>query len=136
MIDFVKNLDFERIKERFKPLGIAALCFVAVFIAGFGAGRSGGGTSSPTKRSSNSNYTTNSNAQAKIQSNNTNATPTNTAAANSTVTNTNTGECKIKGSKSKIYHVPGGSFYTRTNAAQCFSTEEEAQGAGYTKSSR
>ena len=44
--------------------------------------------------------------------------------------------CYIKGSKSKTYHMPGGSFYERTNPAACFSTEEEAQAAGYRKSSR
>lgn len=47
---------------------------------------------------------------------------------------------KIKGNISakgdKIYHVPGGSFYARTNPEQCFQTEEEAKAAGFRKSSR
>ncbi|HMR55591.1 MAG TPA: hypothetical protein PKD34_03310 [Candidatus Doudnabacteria bacterium] len=55
-------------------------------------------------------------------------------------TNTMTGlvtDCYIKGSKSKIYHVPGGAFYERTiNPDKCFNSEAEAQAAGYTKSSR
>lgn len=46
---------------------------------------------------------------------------------------------KIKGnvsSTAKIYHMPGGSFYTRTNAEICFNTEAEAKTAGFRKSSR
>jgi hypothetical protein len=51
------------------------------------------------------------------------------------------GECggKIKGnigSSGKIYHVPGGSFYTRTDAEKCFVTEADAVAAGFRKSSR
>jgi len=43
----------------------------------------------------------------------------------------------IKGSSSKIYHVPGGAFYDRTtNPARCFQTEQEAIDAGFKKSSR
>lgn len=36
----------------------------------------------------------------------------------------------------KIYHMPGGAFYTRTNPEMCFATEAEAQAAGFRKSSR
>lgn len=46
---------------------------------------------------------------------------------------------QIKGnisSKSKIYHVPGGSFYDRTQEEICFTTEQEAINAGFVKSSR
>jgi len=51
------------------------------------------------------------------------------------------GDCKgkIKGNVSSsgmIYHVPGGSFYDRTNAEMCFDTEEQARAAGFRKSSR
>ena len=51
------------------------------------------------------------------------------------------GDCngKIKGnisSSDKIYHLPGGSFYNRTNAEMCFNTEAEAKAAGFRKSSR
>ena len=47
------------------------------------------------------------------------------------------GLCKIKGTSSKIYHLPGGAFYDRvTNPAACFNTEAEAQAGGYRKSSR
>jgi micrococcal nuclease len=36
----------------------------------------------------------------------------------------------------KIYHVPGGAFYDRTNAEEWFATEAEARAAGYRKSKR
>lgn len=38
----------------------------------------------------------------------------------------------IKGSKNKIYHVPGSTYYDRTtNVVQWFNTVEEAKAAGY-----
>lgn len=41
----------------------------------------------------------------------------------------------IKGNaNSMIYHVPGGSFYDRTNPEECFATESAAVAAGYRKS--
>ena len=46
---------------------------------------------------------------------------------------------KIKGnisSSNKIYHVPGGAFYNRTDAEMCFETEAEAVVSGFRKSSR
>lgn len=46
-------------------------------------------------------------------------------------------EGKIKGnisSSSKIYHIPGGSFYKRTNPEACFDSETQAQAAGFRKS--
>lgn len=51
------------------------------------------------------------------------------------------GECagRIKGnisSDSKIYHLPGGAFYNRTNPEACFDTEEQARAAGFRRSSR
>jgi micrococcal nuclease len=36
----------------------------------------------------------------------------------------------------KIYHLPGGQFYNRTNAEEWFKTEKEARSAGYRKSQR
>jgi len=52
-----------------------------------------------------------------------------------------TAECsgKIKGnisSSGKIYHLPGGSFYERTNPEVCFASESEAIQAGFRKSLR
>ena len=46
---------------------------------------------------------------------------------------------KIKGnigSSGKIYHLPGGAFYERTVPELCFSSEADAQAAGFRKSSR
>ena len=38
----------------------------------------------------------------------------------------------IKGSKTKIYHIPGGKYYDKTtNVVQWFKTIEEAEAAGY-----
>ncbi|MBI4363254.1 MAG: hypothetical protein HY545_00190 [Candidatus Doudnabacteria bacterium] len=56
------------------------------------------------------------------------------------LTNNTTIECKIKGNintkGARIYHMPDGAFYKQTNPEQCFETEEQAQAAGFTKSSR
>lgn len=46
---------------------------------------------------------------------------------------------KIKGnigSSGKIYHLPGGAFYNRTNPEMCFDTEAAALEAGFRKSQR
>lgn len=51
-----------------------------------------------------------------------------------------TGNGKIKGNINskgeKIYHVPGGAFYDKTNAEEYFDTVEEAEAAGYRASKR
>lgn len=62
------------------------------------------------------------------------AQPTNQTPASSA-------ECRgIKGNissgKSKIYHLPGGAFYDRTDAEMCFESEQQAINAGFVKSSR
>ena len=36
----------------------------------------------------------------------------------------------------QIYHVPGGEYYGRTKAEECFATEAAAQAAGYRRSRR
>lgn len=135
MNDYLKNLNLEKMK----PFAIAAVCFAAVFMAGFGAGKLHSGVSSngPAKRTL-SNYTTNTEgteSKNNVEGSDKNLS-SNPKATPNTSSSTTTGECYIKGSKSKIYHMPGGSFYERTNAAQCFATEADAQAAGYTKSSR
>lgn len=141
MIDsIVKNLDFEKIKEKFRPLGIATICFVAVFTAGFGVGKnygSGGVVNPPSLRSDNTNYNTNAATETKSKEPEPSADKSPEKSSDKAIPNSATlGECNIKGSKSKTYHMPGGSFYDRTSAAQCFETEEEAVAAGYKKSSR
>lgn len=58
---------------------------------------------------------------------------------NTSTNPSNNEACYIKGnisSKTKIYHMPGGSFYERTDPEMCFNSEGEAQAAGFTKSSR
>lgn len=49
-------------------------------------------------------------------------------------------EHQIKGNRNTkgewIYHLPGGQFYSRTTAEECFTTEIDAQSAGYRKSKR
>lgn len=43
----------------------------------------------------------------------------------------------IKGNRdSMVYHLPAGQFYSRTQAEECFTTEEAAQAAGYRRSQR
>jgi len=43
----------------------------------------------------------------------------------------------IKGNaQSGIYHMPGGQYYKATRPERCFTSEEEAQNAGYRKSTR
>ncbi|MBX4187302.1 MAG: hypothetical protein KW802_03555 [Candidatus Doudnabacteria bacterium] len=60
-----------------------------------------------------------------------------TAAAASTENSTVNCDGKIKGSKSMIYHLPGGAFYTKTTSPiRCFDTEAQAAAAGFRKSSR
>lgn len=61
--------------------------------------------------------------------------------AQSAATADDAAECggRIKGnisSSSKIYHLPGGVFYERTNPEMCFDTEAQAQAAGFRKSQR
>ena len=132
MIDIKKLLNSEKIK----PLAVAATCFATVFAVGYAAGKSVGTTAEPAKRSL-SNYTTNTATHAKPTTPTTrgDTTPANSSLSANTNTS-NTGECHIKGSKSKTYHIPGGAFYERTSPAACFASEEEAQSAGYKKSSR
>ena len=43
---------------------------------------------------------------------------------------------KIIGSSGFVYHLPSGAFYKRTTPVRCFTTEAEAQAAGFRKSSR
>ncbi len=136
MFEIIKNIDHEKLIAKTKPLAIAGVCFVAVFTAGYGVGKSSGSASSvggASKRSL-SNYNTNRSANS-----NTGQKPqaeTIAPANNKMMAPVDKSSCYIKGSKSKLYHVPGGSFYERTNPVACFNSEEEAQAAGYTKSSR
>lgn len=112
------------------------ICFILVFIVGFGAGK--------YDRQSQKLY------QPKQINYNTKPAPNQTPAAggagdkaalNAAVKGTSTpANCLIKGNigakGSKIYHMQGGAFYKLTKPELCFSTEAEAQAAGFVKSSR
>ena len=130
MFEIFKNFDRSKFIESIKPFAIAAACMTVVFVSGFGAGKLQGGKlnpKTPNKRSVSTNYNTNVNSEANKNIN----------TATTGLTTSSTDDCKtVKGSKSKIYHMPEGAFYERTKAAQCFVSEEEAIAAGYTKSSK
>lgn len=67
-----------------------------------------------------------------------NVTPAPTQPSTPSAPSTGTGLIKgnINSKGEKIYHVPGGAYYDRTDAEELFNTEAEAQAAGYRKSSR
>ena len=118
----------------YKPKVILIAVLIVIFISGYGAGRGERNGTKPVRRQLN--YTTNTTARPSPS-------PTKiTKNVSPKISNTNrqsTAECHIKGnvgSGKKTYHIPGGAFYNRTNAELCFNTEEEAQAAGFTKSSR
>jgi hypothetical protein len=118
--DDVKN-KFEELRPRL----IIIFCCAVMFAAGFGAGRFDQRLEKPVPRVQ-SNYTKKTETERPISATSVKETP-------------KTGECLIKGNISgskKTYHMPGGSFYDRTNAEMCFATESEAEAAGFTKSSR
>lgn len=121
-------MNFESIKNRLvehKPKFIVLGCLIAAFISGYGVGTYEMRANNLSRRQLN--YTTNTGSK---------PTPTSTPKPTASATPAQSGECYIKGSKSKLYHMPGGSFYDRTNPVQCFASEQEAVNAGYTKSSR
>ncbi len=124
----------EKLQE-WKSTIIALVCLICSFMSGFGAGRGEALFAKPVSRQLH--YTTNQSMEAKNEpTKNTNVAGTNDTKTANTTTVTEPADCYIKGSKSKLYHLPDGAFYDRTNPQQCFATEVEAQAAGYTKSSR
>ncbi|MFT8316551.1 MAG: thermonuclease family protein [Clostridium sp.] len=96
---------------------------------------SSSGTSVNSSNTDNSKNTTNSNNS----STNTGSTANKSSIQSSSNPNSSShGLIKgnINSNGEKIYHVPGGQFYDKTNAEQWFNTEQEAQAAGYRKSKR
>ncbi len=138
-------ISYEKIKKWFedkenKNKVVLGVCFVLVFIVGFGTGRF---EKEMRKSNQQNNYNTNlvgqttaGEREADKMDENDDAQILGTITATATSSPTN---CLIKGNVSSsglIYHVPGGSFYDRTNPEMCFNTEAEAQAAGFRKSSR
>ena len=120
---------------------VLGVCFVLVFIVGFGAGRFDKPIQAATYKTQ-TNYTTN---QDKKPSPFVSKEGDMTAAATTgkvagAATSTPSSSCVIKGNISskgkKIYHVAGGAFYKIVKPEQCFNTEAEALAAGFIKSSR
>jgi len=113
---------------------IYGICFILVFIIGFGTGKFDTESRGPTSQKQ-INYSTKSAlnpapaAVSKAEGGGTSVKGTSTPA-----------NCVIKGNINskgyKIYHIPGGAFYKITKPEQCFATEAEAQAAGFVKSSR
>jgi hypothetical protein len=117
---------------------VLGVCFVLVFIVGFGAGKFDGSVKASNYKSPN-NYTTSTGKQTTpfvSKEGDDAAKPTVAGAATSTPSLA----CPVKGNISakgkKIYHVQGGAFYNRVKPEQCFNTEAEALAAGFVKSSR
>jgi len=82
--------------------------------------------------------TSNTNSQSSSQSS---SKPSTQPSPQPETTETSTsGTGKIKGNINskgeKIYHMPGGAYYDRTDPEVWFSTEEEAQAAGFRRSKR
>jgi hypothetical protein len=109
---------------------LLGVCFLLVFIIGFGTGRLG----SQLQKSSSSkpsNYTTK-----PVQT----PSPAVKGAATVNTATTSPADCLIKGNINtkgyKIYHVPGGMYYKIVKPEQCFATEKDALAAGFVKSSR
>lgn len=111
---------------------VYGICFVLVFVVGFGTGKFYGQNQKSYLKSQ-INYTTKQPV---------NQTTVKTAIGESpAVKGTSTPvSCPVKGNinakGAKIYHVIGGMYYKIVKPEQCFATEGEALAAGFVKSSR
>ena len=131
---------YEEIKkwvDKNKDKMLLTLCFVLVFLVGFGAGRF---EQQWRREKLQSNYTTNfkpapTNTASKAAAALPAKQPTGVVAGTSTTT-----PCVVKGnissSGAKIYHIKGGALYNVVKPEQCFNTEAEAVAAGFRKSGR
>lgn len=132
----------EKIGER-KPQLVYASFVLVAFLVGFGAGRANPERDRNTQKYANYNTSeTSTKVEAKGETE-TKSSETKTASEAKTTSGsgqTSESNCTgIKGNisgKTKTYHIPGGSFYARTQEEQCFKTEEEAVAAGFTKAKR
>jgi hypothetical protein len=139
MIDYK---DLKELAEEHKPKIIYSGFLVLMFLIGFGSGNAWGPDQKNNKQNESLAKYNSSKPQNKEVSKEADM-PAKTTGDTTPATeskNTEPKTCtKIKGnisSKSKIYHVPGGAFYDRTQEEMCFENEAEAQAAGFKKSSR
>jgi len=136
---------WKEIKEKFelhKNKVVLVVCFILVFIVGFGSGRFAGKGESVTT-SVPSNYTTTANkAKASPPAPKEKGTDPEVLgqATSGPPVGAMTAECPIKGNISStgrnLYHVKGGAFYERVKAERCFNTKAEAEADGFVASSR
>lgn len=126
---------FELHKNKF----VLGVCFVLVFIVGFGSGRFAGKNNMPEPFVP-SNYTTTANKAKAVNKEADPAPEVKGQATTAPVVGVITAECPIKGNISStgrnLYHVKGGAFYERVKAERCFNTKAEAEQAGFVASSR
>jgi len=137
MISYQEIKDWLDKKENKQQL-VIAVCFVLVFIVGFGSGRYERGFRREKIKPQN-NYTTNATEKPAVKEIQTAVNPVQQGTVMS-ASSTQEQSCVVKGnisaSSRKIYHVSGGAFYKTVKPEQCFNTEAEAIAAGYVKSQR
>lgn len=128
------------LKENKRPI-VLGVCYVLVFIVGFGTGS----FEKELKKSAAVNqkyYNTKTPspaqnppaAEVKGAAGGETGKPATAPAAKAAT------DCVVKGNINaqgrKLYHVKGGAFYNIVKPEQCFDTEAQAQAAGFVKSSR
>src|SRR6185503_47632 len=114
MYENIKNWMIEHKKEFVLGIG-----FVIVFGAGYGAGLGERADRKPALNQPN--YSTKVDDSKAVEANDKLQISNDKPNPNDLSSKT---QCKIKGTSSKIYHLPGGAFYDRvTNPAACFNTE-------------
>jgi len=131
-------ITYQEIKTKFeenKQKLVLAVCFLLVFVIGFGTGRYEREVNINREKIQNqqANYITKSSVSTTADSNKKDEpqAPTQVLGASADKL------CPVKGNMtSKIYHVPGGAFYNTLKSPRCFNTEAEAVAAGFRKSSR
>ncbi len=134
-------MDYQELKTKLSPHKdkfVLGVCFLLVFIVGFGSGKFVKEKKSSESSTVPTNYTTKKVVKPiTAEGEGIEAKVLETAT---TVPAAVIEKCIIKGNipakGKKLYHVQGGAFYQRVKAEQCFNTEQEALAAGYEKSSR
>ncbi len=135
---------YQEIKEWFankenKQQLVIAVCFILVFIVGFGSGRYEREFRREKTKTQN-NYTITSAKKPVNSQDQMPAVKQLEEGAVLSASSTLPQNCVVKGNISsagkKIYHVSGGAFYKTVKPEQCFPTEGEAQAAGFVKSQR